>query len=195
MHKTSRECAKYARRNARFYHNCPHFLLNAMTTPPGKRPANTPFDRNLIMCPITRDIMTDPVVASDGHTYERGAIKRWLEENDTSPMTNEFLDSHYVYPNHAVRSIIAAMKPRQADCPQPPERDQEVPSMPDLDHEGMHQALKASMRDYWEKKGLLADGTASPEDEVVITGIVSKLEVGGELLPPISVGDSVMDVD
>ena len=29
------------------------------------------------MCPITQDIMTDPVITSDGHTYEREAIEHW----------------------------------------------------------------------------------------------------------------------
>lgn len=195
MQKTSQECATYAHCNARFYHNFPHFLLNAMTTPPGKRPADTPFDCNLIMCPITRTIMTDPAVASDGHTYERGAIERWMEENCTSPMTNEILDSYDLIPNYAVRSIIAAMKPSHADRPPSPKRDQEVPALPDDRDRDMIQALKASMRDYWEKNGLLADGTAASDKDVVITGIVSKLDVGGELIPAISVGDSGMEVD
>ncbi|MHB9147949.1 MAG: U-box domain-containing protein [Candidatus Amoebophilus sp.] len=30
-------------------------------------------------CPITQEIMEDPVIAQDGHTYERQAIKRWLD--------------------------------------------------------------------------------------------------------------------
>ena len=67
--------------------------------------------------------------------------------------------------------------------------------MPDTDLADMSQALKASMRDYWEKNGLLGDGTASLDKDVVITGIVPKLGAGGDLLPPISVSDSVMNVD
>ena len=36
-----------------------------------------------LTCPITaNDIMTHPVVAPDGHTYERNAIVRWLSENN-----------------------------------------------------------------------------------------------------------------
>eukprot|EP00567_Pseudictyota_dubia_P017663 CAMPEP_0197460846 /NCGR_PEP_ID=MMETSP1175-20131217/54991_1 /TAXON_ID=1003142 /ORGANISM="Triceratium dubium, Strain CCMP147" /LENGTH=172 /DNA_ID=CAMNT_0042996017 /DNA_START=34 /DNA_END=548 /DNA_ORIENTATION=+ len=30
------------------------------------------------LCPITREIMTDPVICADGHTYERHAIDMWL---------------------------------------------------------------------------------------------------------------------
>ena len=28
-------------------------------------------------CPITQDIMTDPVLTVDGHSYERAAIEEW----------------------------------------------------------------------------------------------------------------------
>ena len=31
---------------------------------------------NEFKCPITCDIMSDPVIAWDGHSYERAAIKR-----------------------------------------------------------------------------------------------------------------------
>jgi hypothetical protein len=31
--------------------------------------------------------MQDPVIASDGYTYERSAIMNWIKNNNTSPMT------------------------------------------------------------------------------------------------------------
>lgn len=40
------------------------------------------------VCPITQQLMIDPVQASDGHTYEREAIRKWFEKNSTSPMRN-----------------------------------------------------------------------------------------------------------
>jgi Mg-chelatase subunit ChlD len=43
--------------------------------------------RDSITCPITGDIMTDPVQGNDGHTYERTAIMEWLSRNQTSPQT------------------------------------------------------------------------------------------------------------
>ncbi|DBA71119.1 TPA: hypothetical protein ACH3X2_011529 [Trebouxia sp. C0005] len=39
-------------------------------------------------CPLTLDILQDPVKAADGRTYEREDITKWLREHDTSPMTN-----------------------------------------------------------------------------------------------------------
>ena len=36
--------------------------------------------------------MIDPVIASDGYTYEREAVQKWLETNSTSPMTGNQMD-------------------------------------------------------------------------------------------------------
>ena len=35
------------------------------------------------LCPISFELMDDPVVASDGHSYQRFIIETWLESNDT----------------------------------------------------------------------------------------------------------------
>ena len=58
------------------------------------------------ICPITAEIMTDPVSTSDGFTCERAAIKEWLRTKDTSPKTGATLESTTLYPNHLVRSMI-----------------------------------------------------------------------------------------
>ena len=39
------------------------------------------------VCPITNEIFIDPVIAEDGHTYERKAITDWLQKNSISPLT------------------------------------------------------------------------------------------------------------
>jgi ribosomal protein L24 len=57
-------------------------------------------------CPISRDRMVDPVVAADGHTYERAGIETWLAKNSTSPMTREKLANRTLIPNHALRNAI-----------------------------------------------------------------------------------------
>ena len=57
------------------------------------------------MCSITRDIMVDPVLAMDGHSYERSAIERWYETHTTSPVTNKDIGNTLV-PNHNLRKMI-----------------------------------------------------------------------------------------
>ena len=58
------------------------------------------------ICPITAEIMTDPVSTSDGFTYERAAITEWLRTKDTSPKTGATLESTTLYPNLSLRSVI-----------------------------------------------------------------------------------------
>jgi hypothetical protein len=58
------------------------------------------------LCPITQEMMRDPVITADGHTYEREAIAKWLEAHNTSPLTNAQLDHTHLIPNHALRSLI-----------------------------------------------------------------------------------------
>jgi pyruvate/2-oxoglutarate dehydrogenase complex dihydrolipoamide acyltransferase (E2) component len=58
------------------------------------------------MCPITAEIMTDPVCTLDGFTYERTAITEWLRTNDTSPATGARLESKKLIPNITVRCLL-----------------------------------------------------------------------------------------
>ena len=58
------------------------------------------------ICPITQDVMTDPVTTVDGQTYERSAIARWLARKNTSPLTGVVLESKTVIPNHSLRKLI-----------------------------------------------------------------------------------------
>ena len=43
-------------------------------------------------CPITKEVMTDPVQAEDGFCYERSAIERHLASDRRSPMTRQPLN-------------------------------------------------------------------------------------------------------
>ena len=59
------------------------------------------------ICPITHEIMTDPVLTADGHAYERAAIERWLQSHDTSPLTRARLPNRNLVPVHPLRQLIA----------------------------------------------------------------------------------------
>ena len=58
------------------------------------------------VCPITTEVMTDPVMAADGQSYERSAIERWLTTKQTSPLTGGELEHSYLVPNHLLRRHI-----------------------------------------------------------------------------------------
>jgi hypothetical protein len=58
------------------------------------------------LCPITTALMTDPVLGSDGHSYERSAITEWLTHHQTSPITRETMTIANLKPNYALKAMI-----------------------------------------------------------------------------------------
>ena len=62
------------------------------------------------LCPITQELMLDPVIASDGHTYERDAIERWFSKKMISPKTGSDLETSTLFPNHVMRRQIIEWK-------------------------------------------------------------------------------------
>lgn len=58
------------------------------------------------ICPITLHKMKDPVIVSDGHTYERDAIQGVLNGNGLSPLTREELRKDVLISNLTLRKCI-----------------------------------------------------------------------------------------
>jgi hypothetical protein len=58
------------------------------------------------MCPISHEVMRDPVSYADGHSYEQAHIERWFVSNSTSPLTGAVLPTKIVTSNHALRNLI-----------------------------------------------------------------------------------------
>ena len=72
--------------------------------------ADLDAEPEVLMCPITRTVFRDPVMAVvSGHTYERSAILSHFERNGAKdPFTNCALSSTKVMTNWAVRQIVQA---------------------------------------------------------------------------------------
>ena len=65
---------------------------------------NAPND---MICPITQQIMTNPVITRNGHTFDRAALQKSIDQNDPNcPMTREPLTMNEVAPNLALKSRI-----------------------------------------------------------------------------------------
>ncbi|KAM0935816.1 putative U box domain, armadillo-like helical, Zinc finger, RING/FYVE/PHD-type [Dioscorea sansibarensis] len=59
------------------------------------------------LCPISSEIMRDPVVLSSGQTYDRQYIQEWLNSgNLTCPQTQTVLSNTTLIPNNLVRGMI-----------------------------------------------------------------------------------------
>ncbi|CAF0782550.1 unnamed protein product [Adineta steineri] len=61
---------------------------------------------NSLLCPLTLELFRDPVLAQDGHTYERVAIEEWIRKTGSSPLTRQPLCMEHLYPNLVVKKII-----------------------------------------------------------------------------------------
>lgn len=61
--------------------------------------------RDEFLCPITYELMREPVVAMDGHTYEKSAIEKWLKSNHTSPRSGEPMEPTII-PNMNLKKLI-----------------------------------------------------------------------------------------
>ncbi|EXB87865.1 U-box domain-containing protein 19 [Morus notabilis] len=58
-------------------------------------------------CPISLELMTDPVTVSTGQTYDRSSIQKWLKAgNSICPKTGEKLINKELVPNSALRKLI-----------------------------------------------------------------------------------------
>ncbi|CAL0317012.1 unnamed protein product [Lupinus luteus] len=65
----------------------------------------------LFLCPISLEIMKDPVTVSTGISYDRESIEKWIfsGKNKTCPVTKQPLsDSINLTPNHTLRRLIQA---------------------------------------------------------------------------------------
>lgn len=59
-------------------------------------------------CPISLDLMMDPVIVSTGQTYDRESITKWMEEGHANcPSSGQVLTSKRVVPNRALRNLIS----------------------------------------------------------------------------------------
>ncbi|KAJ1400013.1 Zinc finger, RING/FYVE/PHD-type [Sesbania bispinosa] len=82
------------------------------------------------LCPISLQLMRDPVTVCTGITYDRENIERWLFscKNKTCPVTKQpLLDTDLITPNHTLRRLIqswctlnASLGVERIPTPKPP---------------------------------------------------------------------------
>ncbi|XP_064966274.1 protein spotted leaf 11-like [Musa acuminata AAA Group] len=69
--------------------------------------AKAPVVPDDFRCPISLELMRDPVIVSTGQTYERVFIEKWLKAGHvTCPKTQQKLSSTSLTPNHVIRGLI-----------------------------------------------------------------------------------------
>jgi hypothetical protein len=73
------------------------------------------MDYNIIpdeyLCPISFEIMNDPIICEDGHTYEKSSIVNL--PNDLSPFTRQPINKNNLIPNRVLKELIDKFKSNQ----------------------------------------------------------------------------------
>lgn len=58
-------------------------------------------------CPISLEVMTDPVIIETGQTFDRRSIQTWFDGGHiTDPMTGQILTNRRLIPNIRLRNLI-----------------------------------------------------------------------------------------
>ncbi|WCJ44707.1 U-box domain-containing protein 15 [Euphorbia peplus] len=84
-------------------------ITNILTSPIMPRLEKSPslIIPHEFLCPITLEIMRDPVIIASGQTYERDSIQKWFHSNHrTCPKTRQTLPHTSLAPNFALKNLI-----------------------------------------------------------------------------------------
>ncbi|KAG6486754.1 hypothetical protein ZIOFF_055333 [Zingiber officinale] len=75
----------------------------------GEESGNAPVPPEELRCPISLQLMYDPIVISSGQTYERVCIEKWFGDgHSTCPKTRQQLSHLCLTPNYCVKGLIVS---------------------------------------------------------------------------------------
>lgn len=80
------------------------------------------------VCPLTLEVMVDPVLDAEGNTYERKSLLEWLKNYRQSPISRQPLNQKFLVPNIALRDAINDFMGEAWVRKRTAELDQEYPS-------------------------------------------------------------------
>lgn len=74
-----------------------------------RRSGQMPFPPEELRCPISLQLMYDPVIIASGQTYERVCIEKWFSDgHSTCPKTQQQLPHLSLTPNYCVKGLVAS---------------------------------------------------------------------------------------
>jgi hypothetical protein len=82
-------------------HNPLRSVVKELIATPAKG-ENVPADEpDLVMCPISQEVMQEPVLAADGNLYDRQTLAQWFATGaTTSPLTNAAMGQQVLADRH-----------------------------------------------------------------------------------------------
>jgi hypothetical protein len=67
-----------------------------------------------LVCPITQTLLENAVVGRSGHTFSEPAIRKWLNQQKTNPLTREPMSAKELVPNYVVHDVVQILKEQGA---------------------------------------------------------------------------------
>lgn len=148
-------------------------------------------------CPISLELMQDPVILSTGQTYDRSSIEKWVASgNTTCPVSMQNLEDFTLIPNHTLRRLIqewcVANRSRgvqRIPTPTQPADPNRLRSLlseaslsgPDAEPARIFafRALRNLIKDSDSNKALMLEAGAMP---ILINAFFGRVGVGGDTL-------------
>ena len=123
-----------------------------------------------LRCPVTHDIMVDPVKAPDGHTYERAAIEEAIRRNGKSPITRQPMRIDQLVTDYTLKNVIEELSSSKTE--EVTTKDEPV-TVTTRSHAGMTQVTIST-----------PDGEAAPLDVAFV------IDISGSMATEVSSGES-----
>jgi hypothetical protein len=95
------------------------------------------------ICPLTLEIMTEPVMTRLGHNFELSALLKWLDGHEVCPLTRNPMTLKDIIVNRALKANIRAWRKVTGQEDKPKEFDQKLPLVLSL---SCHQRLSSRYR-------------------------------------------------
>ena len=105
--------------------------------------------KDVLTCPITLGLMTDPVVCPEGHSFQRAAIMEWLAKRKTNPVTRKRLTESDLRPNRALKEACAIVARMTNTTTQPDEYADSTQAQPAEQPAAQQESCQARIEACW----------------------------------------------
>ncbi|CAI8592819.1 unnamed protein product [Vicia faba] len=127
------------------------------------------------ICPISLQIMKEPVTTITGITYNRESIEHWLvtSKNCTCPITNQPLprSSEFLTPNHTLQRLIQSWhSTNSASSKMSIEKSKLEKLVKKLDHEAIEKLHALALEDEGTRSGMVEAGV----EKAIIQKVIIK---------------------
>lgn len=133
------------------------------------------------VCPVSLELMNDPVTVCTGHTFDREGIEAWFAMGRrTNPVTNERLANCNLTPNFALRDAITRYRAAQ-QAPLPISPEEETQHLIYTEAREFVEALETHTGAI--EGGLGLEPNAAKSYVATVLGLIRKRSLGLLLLP------------